>query len=57
MGGGGKEDEERINAMAYNNAYGDERWGLFRQAGLMRLIARKASLAGVELPASPIEPT
>ena len=43
--------------MACNNAYVDGRWGLFRYAGAMRLITRKAILADVEFPASPIEPT
>ena len=43
--------------MAYNTAYVAGRWVLFRHAGAMRLITRKASLAGVKLPASPIEPT
>ena len=43
--------------MAYNNSYVDGRWGLFRYAGAMRLITRKAILAGVELPAWPIDPT
>ena len=57
VGGGGKGDEEHINAMAYNNAYVDGRWGLFQHAGAMRLITCKAILAGVELPASPIDPT
>ena len=57
MGGGGKGTEERLHAMAYNNAYVDGRWGLFRHAGEMRLITRKASLAGVDLSTSPIEPT
>ena len=42
--------------MAYNNAYVEGRWGLFQNAGAMRLINHKASLAGVELPASPVEP-
>ena len=30
--------------MAYNNAYVEGWWGLFRHAGAMRLITRKASL-------------
>ena len=42
--------------MAYNNANVEGRWGLFRHAGAMRLITHKASLAGVELPASSVEP-
>ena len=41
----------RRRAVAYNNAYVEGRWGLFRHTGAMRLINRKASLAGVELPA------
>ena len=57
MVGGGKVSEERLNNMAYNNAYLDGRWGLFCHAGAMRLITCKASLAGVELPVSPIVPT
>ena len=32
------------------------RRGIFRHAGAMRLITRKASLAGVELPMSPVDP-
>ena len=43
--------------MSYNNAYVDGRWGLFLHAGAMRLVTRKASLAGVELPTSLIKPT
>ena len=31
-------------------------WGLFRHVGAMRLITRKTSLAGVDLPALPVEP-
>ena len=42
--------------MAYNNAYVEERWGLFWYAGAMLFITCKASLAGVKLPASPVEP-
>ena len=38
--------------MAYNNAYVEGRWGLFRHAGATRLITRKASLEGIDLPAS-----
>ena len=41
--------------MAYNNAYVEGRWGLFLHAGVMRLITRKASLASVEILASPVE--
>ena len=43
--------------MAYNNAYVYGQWGLFRHVGAMSLVTRKASLAGVDLPASPIDPT
>ena len=32
------------------------RWGLFWHAGAMRLITRKSSLAGVEIPTSPVDP-
>ena len=49
-------EEERPNAITYKNAYVEGRWGLFRHAGTMRLITRKASLAGVELPSSPVDP-
>ena len=42
--------------MVYNNAYVEGRWVLFRHAGEMRLITRKVSLAGVNLPTSPVEP-
>ena len=38
--------------MAYNNAYAEGWWGLFLHARAMRLINRKASLAGVEILAS-----
>ena len=55
--GGGEVARERLNTMAYNNSYVDGWWGLFRNAGAMRLIPPKASLVGVELPASPIDPT
>ena len=34
----------------------EERWGLFRNAGVMRLITQKASAAGIELPSLPVEP-
>ena len=57
VGGGGKVAEECLNAMAYNNAYIEGRWGLFRHAGAMRIITHKASLTGVYLPASPVDPT
>ena len=43
--------------MAYNKSYVEGRWGLFQNAGAMRLITRKASLAGIKLPVSPVEPT
>ena len=43
--------------MAYNNTYTEGRWGLFQHAGAMRLITRKTSLAGVELPTLPVYPT
>ena len=39
----------------YNNAYMEGRRGLFRHAVTMKLITRKASLAGVELPAFPVD--
>ena len=42
--------------MAYNNAYVDGQWGLFRHTGAMRLITCKASLVGIELSTSPINP-
>ena len=42
--------------MAYNNAYVEGSWGLFRNVGAMRLITRKASLAGVDIPASLVDP-
>ena len=48
--------EERLNAMSYNNAYVEGRWGLFWHSGAMRLITCKASLAGVKLPTLPVEP-
>ena len=54
VGGGGGRAKERLNAIAYNNSYIDGRWGLFRHVGAMRLITQKASLASVDLPASPI---
>ena len=43
--------------MAYNNAYVVGQWALFWHAGEMRIITCKVSLAGVELPTSPIMPT
>ena len=55
-GGGSAGEEESHNAIAYNNAYMEGRWGLLRHAGAMRLITHKASLEGVELPASPVDP-
>ena len=57
VGGGGKGAKERLNAMAYNNAYVEGRWGLFRHSGAIQPITRKASLAGVKIPASPVELT
>ena len=45
-----------MSAMKYNNAYVEGSWGLFRQAGAMRLVTRKASLAGIDLPASLVDP-
>ena len=48
--------KERPNAIAYNNNQLEDRWGAFRHAGVMRLIMRKASTAGVELPSSPLDP-
>ena len=42
--------------MAYNNAYVELRWSLFLHAGAMRLITCKASLVGVDLSASTVEP-
>ena len=56
VGGGGSTGEDRPNTIAYNNAYMEERWALFKHAGAMRLITRKASAAGVELPSSPVDP-
>ena len=56
IGGGGEGAEERLDAMAYNNSYVEGRCGLFWNAGAMQLITCKSSLAGVELPASPVEP-
>ena len=55
-GGGSTGEDERPNAIAYNNADVEERCGLFRNAGAMRLITRKASAAGVELPSLPVDP-
>ena len=51
-GGSGSTGEERPNAIAYNNSYLEDRWGAFQHAGAMRLINRKPSTAGVELPSS-----
>ena len=56
IGGDGKVAKDLLNAMAYNNAYVEGRWGLFRNAGAIRLITHKASLSGVELPVSPVDP-
>ena len=55
-GSGSTGEEDRPNEIAYNNAYMEERWGLFRHAGAMQIITRKASAAGVELPSSPVDP-
>ena len=55
-GGVAAGDKERLNAIAYNNAYVEGRWGLFWHVGAMRLITRKASLAGVELPTLLVDP-
>ena len=43
--------------MTYNKDYVDGRWGLFRHAGAIQLITRKASLTGVKTPASPTKST
>ena len=51
-GGSRAGEEERLNSIAYNNAYVEGRWRLFRHAGAMKFINRKDSLAGIELPAS-----
>ena len=56
IGSSGAGEEERFNSMAYNNAYVDGRWGLFCHVGAMQLITYKASLAGINMPASPVEP-
>ena len=56
-GGVGRGSENRLKTMAYNNDYIDGRWGLFRHIGAIRIITRKASLAGIKLPASLIKPT
>ena len=42
--------------MAYNSVYVEGRWGLFRHAGATRIINRKASLAGVNIPTLPVDP-
>ena len=55
-GGGSTGEEERPNAIAYNNAYVEDIWNLFRHAGAMRLITQKTNSAGVELPSSPVDP-
>ena len=49
-------EEERPNAITYNNTYMEGRWGLFWHAEAMWLITRKSSLAGVELPSSLVDP-
>ena len=53
---GSKGEADQPNVIAYNNAYVEGRWSLFRHAGVMRLITQKASLAAVELSLSPIDP-
>ena len=55
-GSGSTGEEDRPNAMAYNNTYMEERRGLFQHAGAMRLITQKASAAGFELPLLPVDP-
>ena len=55
-GGGGGGSEDCLNSMVYNNVYVYGRWGLFRHSEAMRIITRKESLSGVEIPASSIEP-
>ena len=55
-GGSSAGEEERPNAIAYNNASVEGRWGLFWKTGAMRLITRKASLAGVNIPELPVDP-
>ena len=55
-GGGSTGEEEQPNAITYNNVFLEGIWGLFRHARAMRLITRKASLAGVDLPSSPVDP-
>ena len=54
VGGSGEGAEDCLNYMPYNNSYVDGGWGLFRHAGVMRLITCKAILAGIKLPMSPI---
>ena len=49
-------EEELPNSIAYKNAYVEGGWGLLRHTWAMRLITRKASLVGVELPSSPVDP-
>ena len=51
IGGGGEGEEERRNAMAYNNAYVEG-----RHAGAMPLITQKAILAGVKISALLVKP-
>ena len=57
VGGGSEGAKELLNAMACNNAYVGGGGGVFRNAGAMRLITRKASLTGVKISASPINLT
>ena len=56
IGGGGAGDKERLDSIAYNDTYVEGRWGLLRNVGAMQLITHKASLAGVYLPAFPVDP-
>ena len=54
--GSGGTGDDRPNAIAYNNAYMEDIWGLFRHAGAMWLITRKSITAGVKISSSPIDP-
>ena len=55
-GGGSVGEEERLKAIENNTAYVEGRWVLFQHKGAMRLVTRKASLAGIDIPASPVDP-
>ena len=55
-GGDGGAGNDRPNDIAYKNDYMEERRGLFRHAGAMRIITRKSSTSGIKLPLSPIDP-